>query len=285
MEFDTKLTQIIESAGREWDGKYHPSSHLAQWEGHTCLDFKYKGEGRKVPYHELTRMMTGTLWHKWIEGFAKLEGAAEVDLTTGMPSGWSGTADFIQAPRTDIDYPFHILWDFKTTSAKSMPYINGVKPEHKWQLSMYYRAAESLGYNLANSFTVLYIPIDGGQWKKVISAPYTENKILNRVAEVEQAVYLFQNTRVLPEHPGLEWSVKYDKYRTRWLVKRAAPWWTKYCAYGDECPCGGLKEQRVGWWYWNDRDQAYELKFDTGMSKVYDILEIPEPNTDGGDKL
>ena len=64
---------------------------------------------------------------------------AEVNLTPWMPTGWSGTADWLF---WHPEYEGFVLGDLKTSKGEAIKWKerDGMSEEHLWQLSAYWHA-------------------------------------------------------------------------------------------------------------------------------------------------
>src|SRR3954467_1064514 len=80
------------------DGLLHPSSHLG-CEIAMCHDMDPDIPSKPQSTASLQRLLTGTLWHAWLQGqwesaeWEGLEARCEVKMGEGLPPGWQGRCD------------------------------------------------------------------------------------------------------------------------------------------------------------------------------------------------
>lgn len=145
---------------RPEDGLLHCSTDLLGPLRHAMLRITgapYRGE----PEASLIRLQTGTLWHEWIVRRAreeKLRVMSEVDVSDGLPEGWSGTLDHLF---WDPEMKAWRVKDVKTQRAEAFAFDGGkVKPDHQAQLSAYWHGAVAIGLELVKELEVAYIPMN-----------------------------------------------------------------------------------------------------------------------------
>jgi len=104
-----------------------------------------------------------------------------------MPTGWSGTADWVF---WHPDYHAFILGDLKTARGESIYWINqrGAKEEHIWQLSAYYYALLQMGLPLVKGFGVMYWPMNDVEGESPVPTledcePLAEDIVLGRMVD------------------------------------------------------------------------------------------------------
>jgi hypothetical protein len=106
-------------------------------------------------------MKTGTLWHSYFNELMQGRGLTvthEVKLDDWLPTGWSGTADWLIW--NDKKRAF-VLGDLKTTKGEGMKFLDlGVKEEHLWQLSAYWHALRAGNFPMLKTFFVMYLPMN-----------------------------------------------------------------------------------------------------------------------------
>lgn len=159
VDLTSLLSQAIEGDQRPPDGKLHASSDLVGSLRHTQLRVLGVPE-RPRRVASGFRNMTGTLWHKYLEGIlasTDVQVDTEVKLDEYLPPGWSGTADYVFF---HPGYEAYVLGDLKTVKGESMFFVNrdGAKEEHIWQLSLYFWALVEKGLPMVNTMGILYIP-------------------------------------------------------------------------------------------------------------------------------
>lgn len=108
------------------------------------------------------RLMTGTMWHRYMGDLLVKNGVLfmqEIDVTPGLPKGWSGTADWLFWDKRKKAF---VLGDLKTIKGEGLKWIEtgGAKDEHIWQLSAYFWALKEMGLPMVDGFGVLYLPMN-----------------------------------------------------------------------------------------------------------------------------
>lgn len=228
--FPVDLPQLfrdaIASDKREPDGKLHASSDLVGSVRHVQLR-AIGAPQREASIASQIRLMTGTLWHRWLESLlheAGIEVHTEVKLDEWMPEGWSGTADYV-FKHPDGTYS---LGDLKTTRGEGIFFINrdGAKESHIWQLSAYFWALVNAGIPMVNEVGVFYVPMNDvstGSPEPSLQAvkPLDEDTVriemwerLKSVADLRNAIisegYYFDSNALLKEFdlPGSEPNAK-----------------------------------------------------------------------------
>lgn len=217
-------------------GYLHCSTHLTDIDRHILMDY-YEYPRKPTTYGDYTRVQTGTLWHDHLRGILDPTGdMMEVPVTTGLPKGWTGTADLLW---------YDTLVDIKTTTKDKMGYLSlpNSTPYEKyvWQISAYYHALENMGYFLTEA-SILYIPIDGGEFilKPVDILP--KQMVWDRMLDVSSMIAEFEG--VLPAHPGYNYTLKTVKSRKVHELYQVPPYYAAWCPFVD-CPCGSMTKQIV----------------------------------------
>lgn len=125
--FEKLIKDGIQANNREPDYKLHPSTHLSiplrRLELESIGYPKQKGK-----YDSSHRLLTGTLWHEWLEKLLTESGATvslELNVTSWLPTGWAGRLDCLL---WDKARGKHDLYDFKTTGD-----VTYVRREPKWE--------------------------------------------------------------------------------------------------------------------------------------------------------
>lgn len=155
---DRLLTNHLKD--RENDFKLHCSSDLTGSLRHTQLKAAGAPRNGGQDLTSIIRMQTGTLWHSFFQKmFERLPVMSEVALDKWLPIGWSGTCDWLVW--SDKHKKF-CLGDLKTTKGEALRWIerDGIKEEHKWQLSAYWHALNKMGLPITDTFTVHYLPLN-----------------------------------------------------------------------------------------------------------------------------
>jgi hypothetical protein len=224
------------------------------------------------------RLMTGTMWHRYIEDLLKANGVrveTEISVEPGLPEGWSGTADWL------FWHPGYEAWalgDLKTTKGEGIRWIkrDGAKLEHLWQLSAYFWALVEMGFPMVRGFAVLYLPMNDTPDKADVIEPTLEEcEPLPREAVWGQMKARWQMTQEylaeLPESPA-DFGIEYAPYEG-WLNDKLAPeqdrvqtlhknkqrgsfevklvphWSAQYCPFPDDlCACNEQGTTKIGEW-------------------------------------
>lgn len=161
------VTERVEAglvkARRPEDGLLHCSSDLLGPLRHAMLRITgapYTPE----PIASRIRLMTGTLWHKWIADLfedERVKVLSEVNISAGLPKGWSGTLDHLfYDPSMDA----WRIKDIKTQRAEAFAFDKGiVKSDHQAQLSAYWHGAVAVGFTMVKEIEVIYIPMNAAK--------------------------------------------------------------------------------------------------------------------------
>lgn len=162
---------------KPYDGLLHPSTDLAGCEIATCHRHDPDIPTLEKSQASMTRLLIGTLVHKWIEeqmqssDWEGVEFRNEVDMTPGLPKGWTGTADVLIGQMGDgvLNEPEWWLADFKTIAGSGLHFLDISKPKYEqhMQASAYYHAAEAMGYKMAPELCILHIPVSAAQYKEL----------------------------------------------------------------------------------------------------------------------
>lgn len=271
----------IKRQRRPPDGKLHPSSDLLGSLRHTQL----RAAGAPEVERDLTsdvRMMTGTLWHKWFEDNfhrRRIPAMSEVKLDPWMPTGWSGTADWII---WDFEADAWGLKDVKTIKGEGIKWIvkDGTKDEYHWQTSLYWHALRRWNFGpLLNEIDIFYFPMNAVQGEIVepvstVVKPLPADLVLGVANDRWQATtkYLdalnhdpskyqgfppeaYLNEHLAPVQDRVQ-ILRWVKDKKRWEVKLAPHWSAQYCPFPDElCDCNQAGMTLIGSW---NLDGVYE---------------------------
>jgi len=251
---------------RPADGKLHCSSHLIGSLRHAMLD----AAGAPRVDSELVsdiRLMTGTMWHRYIENLLKGAGVkveTEIDVTAGLPEGWSGTADWL------FWHPEHqgwVLGDLKTTKGEGIKWIkrDGAKLEHMWQLSAYFWALVEMGFPMLKGFAVLYLPMNDTLDKLDTIEPTLQEcepiereivrgqmearwqmtqEYLQALADVDARTFI--RNSLAPEQDRVQ-VLHWNKVRGTFDVKLVPHWSAAYCPFPDDlCACSEQGTTKIG---------------------------------------
>jgi hypothetical protein len=246
----------IESQQREPDSLLHASSDLTGSLRHVQLRLGNAPKKKRTAASSI-RLAHGWLWHEWFHKTLISKGVPffhELNLSNFMPTGWSGTADWVF---WHPDYHAFILGDLKTAKGESIYWINqrGAKEEHIWQLSAYYHALVQMGLPLVKGFGVMYWPMNDVEGETPVPTledcePLTEDIVLGRMIE-----------RWLAAKPFLgEWSVDdlapeqereqkllWNKKMGVFDVKLVPHWSTRFCDWNAPyCNCSSQGVNKIG---------------------------------------
>ena len=254
------------------DGKLHPSGDLIGSLRHAQL----RAAGAPTITSNIVsdiRMRSGTMWHTYFEELLAESGhtvRTETKLDKFMPTGWTGTADWIiHNKETDA----YVLGDLKTTKGEGIKWIlqGGIKDEHMWQLSAYWyaleKAALAYGERLVKGFVILYlpqnVPTDNPDIEPVLmeGEPLDRDLVLGVMNDrwVKTNAYLeevwgnpatgheaFLN-EYLVEPQEREQRVLWNKAQGVFDVKLVPHWSAAYCPYPNElCDCSEQGVTKIG---------------------------------------
>lgn len=289
-----------ESWGR--DGLLHASSHLAGSLRHAQLEVAGAPTvDRSFADHVVLK--TGTLWHEWVAAKLGQQGHAamlEVKMGRWMPTGWTGTADWII---WSDEYKAFVLGDLKTSKGEMLRWIerDGAKDAHLWQLSAYWYALRDAGFPLVKGFGVFYLPKN--PVKGYVVEPLTiECEPVEESALYATMEYRAEATRkymadiglVFGERPHALHSpeaylsehlapvqerkqvLRWDTKLGFWEVKLEPNWDTVYCRFPDElCNCKGQGTTKLGEYHLVGDGVEYRPRKD---GNALDIKPTVEPS-------
>ena len=262
------LTEVVagelERQRRAPDGLLHASSHLTGSIRHAQLDVAGAPKNPESLMSSI-RLMTGTLWHQWLEERIKSLGIAamlEVNLTPWLPQGWGGTADMV------IWSPEHnafVLTDLKTTKGEGIRWIrDGAKDEHVWQTSAYWYALKKMGVPMVKRVGVFYLPMNdtksGGVEPLLIDFEPIDAKVMQEEMSFRAHLAQAYVNSVDPDGPsnpgkfltGALAPVQEPVQKVRWRGGAAELWlephWsTMFCPYQHElCSCSTQEKTQIG---------------------------------------
>jgi hypothetical protein len=255
----------IESQQREPDSLLHASSDLTGSLRHVQLRLGNAPKKKRTAASSI-RLAHGWLWHEWFHKTLISKGVPffhELNLSNFMPTGWSGTADWVF---WHPDYHAFILGDLKTAKGESIYWINqrGAKEEHIWQLSAYYYALVQMGLPLVKGFGVMYWPMNDVEGETPVPTledcePLTEDIVLGRMIERWLASKSFigmdwddaQSYEAAMEHlaPEQEREQKllWNKKMGVFDVKLVPHWSTRFCDWtAPYCDCSSQGTTKIG---------------------------------------
>lgn len=243
------------------DNLLHASSHLSAPLRHVQLELAGAPQLPRPVVDEIV-LMTGTMWHDWLEGVLRRLGLpfmAEVNLNPWMPKGWGGTADIVM---WHPDFQAFVLVDVKTTKGESMRWKleRGVTEEHQLQTSLYWHALRKMGLRMARRIGVFYLPKNDTRSKSETVEPamlefdpLPVKKIQSETARRRKRVdeYLkslpsgeqwldleeYLTDKLEPVQPRVQ-KVYYDRAADTHVLKLVPHWSAQFCPFPEElCDC------------------------------------------------
>lgn len=255
------------------DNLLHASSDLAGSLRHSQLRFVGAPE-RPRPIVDDIRLRTGTMWHSYINELLTGAGVpymAEVNLTPWMPTGWSGTADWLF---WHPEYEGFVLGDLKTTKGEAIKWKerDGLSEEHLWQLSAYWHALIEAGFPMLDHFAIYYLPLnnvykeDDPEPTIIEAKPIGAARVYERMNERYQACEAYADSLLRSEGgdgtyvtdelaPIMERVQKlvWDYKAKHWNVVLVPHWLSDFCPYPNElCDCSEQGTTKVGHWLYHD---------------------------------
>jgi hypothetical protein len=290
--FEKLIKDGIQANNRTPDYKLHPSTHLSIPLRRLELDsIGYPKERGK--YDSSHRLLTGTLWHEWLEKLLRESGrqvSLELDLTDHLPTGWSGRLDCLLATGDNT----WDLYDFKTTGD-----VTYVRREPKWehvqQANLHADAADRMV--LVNKVYIVYIGMNTDD-VVVHECTLPRGKMAARANELRDKVKAFKersgcflywddnvplwNNAVFvgaTEHlsPGLgkqeRW--QWNKFRKGWGAYYGPANECKFCPYPSSVCCKSKDEEDVYLGiYYPQKGKFYPAKSNTDYGEPF--LEPPD---------
>ena len=230
------------------DEMLHFSQHL-QHDRHTAIYMEYGYPSVDQPWGRIFPLVQGTGVHESVHAtMAKLYQpyVAEHPIKAKdkrLEFEWTGTADAY----VSIDNVVYLL-DYKTISGAGMSFLEDEpKPEHILQVSAYYH----FGPTQACQPAVLYLPSSPDYTKKwaeprfIPFEPIGLDSLVNRMREVEEAIWEYKEHNVLPAPPEGEWSWK-KRGKTHKLEYRPH-YTTMFCPWASlaDDPCGCSQSKTI----------------------------------------
>lgn len=224
----------------------------------------------------------------------------EVSLDRWLPTGWAGTADWIQ---WSSEYRAFVLGDLKTIKPEGMRWIEqgGIKEEHMWQVSAYWHALKKMGLPLVKAFNVYYLPM-----QPLIGEPNLEPLLLEAKPLEEEVILPVMESRWVATRDYLnEWAETSGKMKwpnneippgqylnsklapvqerrqvIRWNkpmgvfdVKLEPHWSADYCPFPDElCDCRHGKREKIG--HFSATETAYGYAARKGFEEIKLEVEL-----------
>ena len=224
------------------------------------------------------RLMTGTMWHRYIEQLLHDRGIkveTEINVTPGLPEGWSGTADWLF---WHPEFEAWVLGDLKTMKGEGIKWVHreGAKLEHIWQLSAYFWALVEMGFPMVKGFAVLYLPMNDTTdkldeieptlqecepwprevvWGQMQARRQMVDEYLEAFDKADQGfrdLEPYLNNKLAPEQDRVQ-AVYWNKARGVFDVKLVPHWSSAYCPFPDElCACNQQGTTKIGEWVFRD---------------------------------
>lgn len=269
MNLTDLLRQRLAESRRPPDSKLHPSGDLLGSLRHAQLRLAGAPTIESQIVSDI-RLMTGTMWHRFIGEMLVNAGVhvlQEINVSEGLPEGWSGTADGLYWDATMRGF---LLRDYKTIKGEGMRWVlkDGAKEEHIWQLSSYWHALYNMGYPLVNEFEVWYLPQNDTTERDELIAPVSmactplPRDLVWGVMEDRWAAcqeYLaaltppqwetyedLLNDKLAPEMSRVQ-KVFWDTKQSVFNVKLVPHWSAQFCPYPVElCGCSEQGTTKIG---------------------------------------
>jgi hypothetical protein len=287
---------------RENDGKLHASTDLAGSLRHTQLRLADAPTNEREIAGEI-RLQHGTLWHEWFHDALERAGVPffhELKLDEFMPTGWSGTADWVfYHPQ----YKAFVLGDLKTARGEAMYWIerNGAKIEHVWQLSAYYYALLKMGLRMVKGFAVMYWPMNDASNLDVVRPSVQECQPLPKEVVLEEMKSRWESSSKYLEIFGRGTSARsaedfineylappiareqklfWNKATKVFDLKLVPHWTSRFCPYDDAlCDCSSQGTNKIGQYVFtpehlSDRPDAWTYEARKGYEDV-EPLDAP----------
>lgn len=241
------------------------------------------------------------MWHSYFNDLFVGEGLAamgEVRLDRWLPTGWSGTADWLF---WDFEKRAFRLGDLKTTKGTGMQYIerDGVKPEHRYQLSAYYHALRNAKVPLVRAPFVCYLPMDKDPDREtepvlIEFEPVPQDELWRLMEDRWDACQLYLmdlvsyiggrdapdtfegyiRNRLAPPPERIQRMFR-DNKNKQWDVKLVPDWRTRFCPFpNDLCDCSEQGTTKIGHYKETETGITYVPR--KGFENVVPILAPQE---------
>ena len=258
------MKQLIDAIKRSvseprQDGCLHFSSDLTN-DRHTAVSMVHEKPWVSKHWANTFPLLQGTAIHEAIHTI--MAGSKDWDyhsesniMYTGddMEYEWVGTADAY----TETDDGEYWLLDYKTISGASYSFLDGVKPEHLFQVSAYYH----FGVAVPKLRTgIVYLPTSADysrRWHEPLFyevEPLSRKLIVQRMHDVEAAINTYKDSGVLPAVLMGEYKWKNNKKERKWDLTYYPHYSSQYCPWAgeenDPCGCSKLKSKYIGCWYY-----------------------------------
>jgi hypothetical protein len=252
------------------DGLLHPSTDLG------CEIAMCHGQDPDIPDKpqstaSLQRLLTGTLWHAWLQGqwesggWDGIEARCEVKMGEGLPPGWQGSCDLLLGQFGDgkLSEAEWTIFDFKTIAGSGLGFIdlNVPKPEQHNQISAYFHAAEAMGYRMNPEVCVVHIPISAAQYKEMEPPieqwmkPLPRNVIYGEMKRRSQVLKAYLNAKEegidmgymnMPQEMPKVNKTRFNKKLNLTEQTEEPSWLVKYCR-SSQCACAGQTKDVIAY--------------------------------------
>lgn len=232
------------------------------------------------------RLFTGTLYHRAVERWLGLHPPdgwvveeIEWDVTSLLPTGWTGTLDYLFWNK---ETNLRVIEDLKTIKPEGIDFIGGEpKEDHVTQVSCYHAAVSTVMDNLSPDIHVCYLPKDKKSNGQVVLPKMTTAKahsktwVWSRLNLIKKSVdeYLEEYQRTdeiindyLAPMPDPELKMYWDREAQNWVVKSVPHWTCQFNDYGPELTpkqstnivgrwsIDGYYHPRKGWEFVEEKD-------------------------------
>lgn len=275
------LRKDLNANKRAPDGLLHASSDLVGSLRHSQLRYVGAPELPRSIVDDI-RTQTGWFWHRHIGTLLVDAGVPvlqEVDVTSWMPSGWSGTADWLfWSP----EHEAFVLGDLKTAKGEAIKFkdMRGMSEEHLWQLSAYWWALYEAGFPMLDELSVLYLPMnnvmreDDPEPTWISSKPLAQDTVYAQMDRRKQkcddyaasvcatdpdGLMVVPNGYISDElAPIMERVQKLVWAKDKWDVKLFPHWLSDFCPFdNDLCDCSEQGQTKVGHWIVEEGELVY----------------------------
>lgn len=253
------------------DERLHFSQHL-QHDRHTAIYMEYGYPNVDQPWGRIFPLVQGTGVHESIHAtmakmYPKYVPEREIiaaDKT--LEFEWAGTADAY----VEINNVVYLL-DYKTISGAGMSFLEDTpKPEHIFQVSAYYHFGPTQNCQPA----VLYLPSSPDYTKKwaeprfITFEPISKTSLLERMKEVEDAIWEYKEHLVLPDPPEGTWSWK--KRGKTYRLEYRPHYTTMFCPWASltDDPCGCSLEKSMTVATYKDGDLTVDDEYAIMVEKI-----------------
>lgn len=256
------------------DGLLHPSTHLG-CEIEMCHDMDPDIEMKGQTTASLQRLLTGTLWHAWLQAkwesseWDGYEARTEVKMGEGLPKGWQGSCDLLLGQFGDgvLSEPEWTVFDYKTVAGNGLSFINldSPKPEQHMQISAYWHACNIMGYRMMPEVCIVHLPVSAAQYKEMEPPieqwckPLPQNVVfgeMKRRSRILKTYLAHKDSPVfsvvgglnkddLPKPMALVQKTKTPKNKQPVTVEGPS-WMVKYCK-SPMCACAGQVETVISY--------------------------------------